>query len=168
MPERRCPVCSQPLPEALTQIQIDSRLHKLASPALAEERKRLQKEFEGRVLAQRELGRRAAESEFKAEIKAASKRAADAEARAMKKERQVEQRLRREMARTVRLTTRENEQKLDKLQAEREKDRLRHEAEAGRLQGQLDNLSRKLEKQTGERFGEEGELDLVAELETAF
>ena len=36
------------------------------------------------------------------------------------------------------------------------------------MQGQLDNMSRKLEKQSGERLGEEGELDLVAELTRAF
>jgi hypothetical protein len=127
MPERHCPLCSQPLPEALTQIQIDSRLQRLASPALAEERERLQKEFEVRVLAQRkkeraefdrrvqaerEGARRAAAREFEFEIKAALKRAADAEARATKRveriERQIPQRLRKEMAQTIRLTTREN------------------------------------------------------------
>lgn len=136
------------------------------------QRKKERAEFDRRVQAEREGARRAAAREFEFEIKAALKRAADAEARATKRveriERQIPQRLRKEMAQTIRLTTRENEVKLDKLQAEREKERLRHEAEAARLQGQLDNLSRKLEKQTGERLGEEGELDLVAELETAF
>jgi hypothetical protein len=220
MAERCCPLCGQPLPEALTQIQIDSRLQKLASPALAEERKRLHKEFEDKIVAVRELAlqqaerdlrreiyeakqraeraehdsasqlkkqasefdrrirleresvRRATESESKGKVKAALKRAADAEAQAAKKvertERQIEQRLRKEMAQTVRMATRENELKLEKLQADRERERMRHEAEAARLQGQLDNLSRKLEKQSGERLGEEGELDLVADLKRSF
>ncbi|MBZ5522066.1 MAG: DUF2130 domain-containing protein [Acidobacteriia bacterium] len=216
MAERRCPVCSQPLPTALTQIQINSKLQELAIPALAEERKRLQEEFknqlataretakqhaeralrveiqqarkraeiaekqrasqaaefERKVRSEREKGRREAQSELSARIKAASKRADVAEAEAAKKiersEKQTEQRLRKEMAHAVRMTTRENELKLDKLQTEREKERLRHEAESARLQGQLDNLSRKLEKQSGERLGEEGELDLFAELSRAF
>jgi hypothetical protein len=216
MAERRCPVCSQPLPEALTQIQINSKLQKLAIPALAEERKRLQEEFknqladaretarqqaerisrgeieaarkraenaekqrisqaaefERRVRSEREKGKREAQRTLSVQVKAALKRAEDAEAEAAKKiersEKQTEQRLRKEMAQTVRMTTRENEAKLEKLQTEREKDRLRHEAESARLQGQLDNLSRKLEKQSGERLGEEGELDLFAELSRAF
>jgi len=139
MPERRCPLCRQPLPHALTQIEIDSRLEKLASPALTEERRRLEKELENRLRAERAKARL-----------------------------QAEQRLRKEMAQAVRGAKRDNEVKLQKLQTEREKDRTRHEAESARLQGQLDALSRKLEKQSGERLGEEGEMDLVAELEHAF
>ena len=72
------------------------------------------------------------------------------------------------MNQTVRNATRESELRIEKVQTDRERERLRHEAESARLQGQLDNLSRRLEKQSGERFGEEGELDLFAELNRAF
>jgi len=220
MPERRCALCGQSLPETLTQIEIDSRLQKLSTPALAEERRRLQKGFEHQLVDERESARRLAEknlrrdidaankraktaeaegasqlkkqaaefdrkvrferqgarreveSELKGEIKAALKRAIDSEAEAKKNiertRKQIEQRLRTEMNQTVRNATRENELRLEKLQTDREREHLRHEAEAARLQGQLDNLSRKLEKQSGERLGEEGELDLVAELNRAF
>jgi hypothetical protein len=220
MAERRCALCGQPLPDTLTQVEIDSRLQRLATPALAEERRRLQKEFEHRLVDERERARRLAEknlrrdidaankraataeaktasqlkrqaaefdrkvqaekqrarreveSELQGEVRAALKRADDAEATAKKNvertTKQIEQRLRTEMSRTVRSATRENELRLEKVQNDRERDRLRHEAESARLQGQLDNLSRKLEKQSGERLGEEGELDLVAELNRAF
>lgn len=220
MAQRICPVCGQTLPEAITQVRIDSCLQRLAFPALAQERKRLRGEFESQLESERErarqqaakqlrreisdanrraeraeaqstakLAKQAAEfdrklrvetgtvkrklqAQSRGEIKAALKRADDAEAEAAKKleraESQTEQRLRKEMAQTVRMATSDNERKLEKLQDEREKERLRHDAESARLQGQLDNLSRKLEKQTGEQFGEEGELDLVAHLKGAF
>jgi len=220
MAERRCALCGQPLPETLTQIEIDSRLQRLSTPVLAEERRRLQKEFEHQLVDERERARRRAEknlrrdiyaanrraktaeaetasqlkkqaaefdrkvrserqrarreveSEFKGEIKAVLKRAIDAEAEAKKNiertRKQTEQRLRAEMNQTVRNATRENELRLEKLQTDRERERLRHGVEAARLHGQLDNMSRKLEQQSGERLGEEGELDLVVELNRAF
>ena len=54
MAERRCALCGQPLPETLTQVEIDSRLRRLSTPALAEERKRLQEEFEHQLVHERE------------------------------------------------------------------------------------------------------------------
>ena len=83
-------------------------------------------------------------------------------------EKQLEQRLSRDVTRSVRIATLENERKLEKAQTERERERLRSEAEASRLRAQLENLTRKLEKQTGEQRGEEGELDLFAQLRQAF
>ena len=56
----------------------------------------------------------------------------------------------------------------EKLQTERERERMRSDAENMRLQAQLENLSRKLQKQTGEQLGEEAELDLVTQLRQAF
>lgn len=220
MTKRRCPVCGQPLPEALSQTQIHARVHELAAPALSEERKRLQAEFKNQVVAERkearqqaarelrreieqtqrraeraekehsnQLRKQAAEFEKKihlerekaisqagkesnAKIKAALKRAADAENAAAKKikesEKQTERRLRNELTQTLRVATSEHELKLEKLQTTREKERLRHDAELARLQGQLDNLSRKLEKQSGESLGDEGEMNLMDELTRAF
>ncbi|MGH9492290.1 MAG: DUF2130 domain-containing protein, partial [Terriglobales bacterium] len=220
MANNRCPLCGQPLPEAMTQDQITAGIQKLASPVLVNERKRLEEEFETRLLAEKEIARqraerdlhreiseakkqakkaeeekdkqlkeldeafkrrleiqrdtarRQAERELKREIDAAQKRVAQAEAESAKRvqlvERDTEQRLRKEMAQAVRTTTRETELKLETLQTQREKERLRHEAEMAKLQGQLDTLSRRLEKQTGEQIGEEGELDLYQHLRQTF
>jgi hypothetical protein len=46
----------------------------------------------------------------------------------------------------------------------KEKEQLRHTVETSRLQSKVEELSRQLEKKSGEQFGEEGELDLYAEL----
>jgi hypothetical protein len=152
-----------------------SEANRRADKAAQESENQLQKmrdDFERRMRLEKETRRRSVEAKFKGEVRSALKRAADAEASAAKKaeriEKQIEQRLRREITQAVQSAERVNHLKLEKLQAEREKERLRYEAEATRLQGQLDNLSRKLEKQSGERLGEEGELDLLAELERTF
>ncbi|MGA3211857.1 MAG: DUF2130 domain-containing protein [Terriglobales bacterium] len=296
MPNEQCPVCGQSLPEAVTLIQIENRLQKLAlaSPALAEERKRVQEEYNDKLVAERELARqraeraiqgqlleakkraekaeqdaaerlkrvskeyegqlerekesikrdaergvqakissaekraekaerelaekleaakqsakRDAERDLRAEINSAEKRAekaereladkleaakqsakreavrdlrakiGSAEKRAEKAERELAEKLEaakadasRDAKRTVQAEIRKaselNERKLEKLQDEREKEKLRHEAEKASLQGQLDNLSRKLEKQSGGELGEEGESDLYTLLSTAF
>jgi hypothetical protein len=50
----------------------------------------------------------------------------------------------------------------------REKEQLKHTLEMSRLQSKVDMLNRQLEKKSGEHFGEEGELDLYADLQRAF
>lgn len=131
----QCPLCSQPLPEAIDQNELQSRIQKLTSPALALEKNRLKEEFESRLVAARK---------------------------------EVEDRLEKEVTKSVRLAARESEVKLGKLQAERERDKIRHEAESAKLQGKLEDLSRKLEKRSGEQLGVEAELDLFTELRHAF
>lgn len=216
----KCPLCSQPLPEAINANELQDRIQKLASPVLAVERKKLSEEFETQLVAEREIARQRAERQFQQQLRAAKERAQRAEEnkekklqrlqkdyskrlaaetekakqdaeRGVKKQLQdaekrtkdaddrrqkaveqarteVEHRLEKEVARTVRVTTRENEAKLDKLQSERERDKLRYEANSAKLQGQLDDLSRKLEKQSGEQLGAEAELDLFTELKHEF
>jgi len=119
----KCPLCGQPLPEAIDAMELHARIEKLASPALTVEKKKLKQEFEA----------------------------------------QLEQ-----AHNTLRLATGENEAKLGKLQAERERDKIRYEAESAKLQGKLEDLSRKLEKQSGDQLGAEAELDLFTELRHAF
>jgi hypothetical protein len=209
----KCPLCSQPLPEAINASELQDRIQKLASPVLAVERKKLSEEFETQLVAEREIARQKAERQFQRQLRAGEERAKRAERnkenelqrlqkdyskrlaaetekakqdaeRGVKKQLQdaderrqkaveqarteVEHRLEKEVARTVRVTTRENEAKLDKLQSERERDKLRYEANSAKLQGQLDDLSRKLEKQSGEQLGAEAELDLFTELKHEF
>jgi hypothetical protein len=137
-----------------------------------QELKNLQKDYTERLSAERESARRRAERDVKKQLLDAEKRVKDAESRKREEiervrlefQAQVEQ----EVARTVRLSTKENETKLEKLQREREKDRVRYEADSAKLQGKLEDLSRKLEKQSGEQLGSEAELDLYIELRQAF
>ena len=120
----QCPLCGQPLPEAINEKELQTRMEKIASPALAVVKKKLKEEFETRLVAERERARQKAEGE--------------------------------------------NEAKLEKLQAEREKEKVRYEADLARFQGKLEDLSRKLEKQSGEQLGAEAELDLFMDLKHAF
>ncbi len=122
-------------------------MDQIASGVLAKEQKRMQREFDSRLATERARMREAAEKGV---------------------EERVEGRLRREMARTIRAATIDTERELDKEQAERKRERIRFEGESARLRAQLENLSRKLEKQTGEQKGEEAELDLLAQLRQAF
>ena len=113
----QCPLCSQPLPEAIDQNELQARIQRLTSPALALEKNRLTEEFESQLVAARK---------------------------------EVEDRLEKEVTKSVRLATRENQAKLEKLQTEREREKVRYEADTARVQGKLDDLSRKMEKQSGE------------------
>ena len=40
----QCPLCGQPLPKGVHRHELDSRIEKLALPAVAAEKKRLQRE----------------------------------------------------------------------------------------------------------------------------
>ncbi len=125
-----------------------------------------------RLAAETESAKREAERGVKKQLLDAEKRVKNADDRRQREveqaRKEVENRLEKEVARNVRLSARENEAKLEKLQAERERDKVRYEANSAKLQGQLDDLSRKLEKQSGEQLGSEAELDLFTELRHAF
>ena len=69
---------------------------------------------------------------------------------------------------TAKLVAKESQAEIDKLQATREKDHARYEADRARLQSQLDQLSRKLDKQVADQLGKEAEIDLLLELRRAF
>jgi len=146
----------------MNMAELQSRIQKLASPALAVERKKLKEEFDARVDAAREVARQTAERQFTRDLVAAEKQARLDAQREMKGQMQDAER------RATRRANQENEAKLDKLQRVRERDRVRHEVEAVRLQGKLDELSRKLDKQSGEQLGAEAERDLETELKQAF
>src|SRR5205085_358812 len=82
--------------------------------------------------------------------------------------REAEKSAARNVGQAVRLATRENEAKVEKIEAARQRDNLRHEADRARWQAQVDTLSRKLEKQSGEQLGDEAEVDLFARLKEEF
>jgi hypothetical protein len=169
----RCPLCGQALPHALNSDELKSRIQKLATPALALEKKRLSQEFESRLGTEIEKAGRAAHRLHERELRAATERARiaakrDFDKQLMSARRDAENRMKRELAQSIKVKSAQNETKLAKLQSDRERDRLRYEAESARLQGKLDDLSRKLEKQSGEQHGSEAELDLFTNLRQAF
>jgi hypothetical protein len=126
-----------------------------------QELKNLQKDYTERLSAERESARRQAERDVKKQLLDAEKRVKDAEGR-------IQKEVEKEVARTARLSSKENEAKLEKLQAARETDRQRYEKESAKLQGRLEDLSRRLDKQSGEQLGDEAEVDLESKLRQEF
>ena len=185
-----CPVCGQAV-QQLDDAELRQRVEKLASPLLRQERQKLEREFderlgserrtaqeqaekrlkteyERRLSKEREAGAKEAEKGFKKQLAEAEKKAADADRKVEAAKAEIERRLEKQSTAAVQQAVRESEKRADKEKTEREKDRLRHEAEKQRLQTQLDSLSRKLEGQTGEELGEDGERDLAVLLRQEF
>jgi len=133
---------------------------------------RLKKEYFDRLAKESAGARREAQNSVRMQLLDAQKRAKDADNRSRRAVEQARKEsnnlIRKEVAHALRISARENEEKLNKAQAERRKDKVRHEAERAKLQGQLDELSRKLDNQSGERLGTEAECDLLAELKNVF
>lgn len=180
----RCPLCNQPLPHAINQDALQGRILKLASPALAQEKKKLEDQFRIHLKDELEKSRRNAERELNRELRNATDRArldakrdfdkqlqtaGSRQKRAVEQAcRETESRLNKQLAQNARLASAQNEAKIAKLQNDRERERIRYEAESAKLQGKLDDLSRKLEKQSGEQHGSEAELDLYTNLKHSF
>src|SRR5260370_28963383 len=72
---RLCPLCGQSLPTGLDEHAIHERLRKLAAPAISEERRTLEGQFNKRLERQRQQLKREAEQAVKARLLAAEKRA---------------------------------------------------------------------------------------------
>lgn len=186
-----CPLCGQPLPKGVHQHELDIRLKKLASPVLAEERKRMQKDYDAQLSAERTRATRRAKEQVQHELRAAEARAGRAEHDKQKIRREYEQRLsaarktarqaaerdvrrefddrvRKEVAAAVHSSSAESAAKMEKLETERQKEKGRHAAEKARLQGQLEDITRRFEARSGERIGSEAEIDLYDQLNLAF
>ena len=71
----RCPLCGQALPHALNSDELKSRIQKLATPALAIEKKKLSQEFESRLGAEIQKAERAAQRHHERALRAATERA---------------------------------------------------------------------------------------------
>jgi len=187
----KCPLCGQPLPKGVHQHELGTRLKKLASPVLAQERKRMQDDYETQLTVERKRAARRAKEEVQQELREAKARAGRAEqdkqkirteyeerlSAARKTARQAaerdvrrefEDRVRKEVVKAVRSSTSESAAKLEKLESDRQKDNMRHVAEKARLQGQLQDLTRRFEARSGERIGSEAEIDLYDQLDRAF
>ncbi len=167
-----CPVCRQPLPKALEPEELQARLSKITAQGWITEREKLEREFRRKIPAlletERNRVRRQAERDVRKDLLAERQRADRAEREAAQVRRDLERRTEKQIAMAMRTAADQNEAKIEKLQAAREKDRARYETDRATLQGQLDQLSRKLEKQSGEQLGSEAEIDLLAELRIAF
>jgi hypothetical protein len=172
----KCPVCGQPLPKGINAKEIRNRLEKITAQARDKERRSLEREFHTRLHerleAERKRLEREAERRVQRDLSEARRRADKAET---EKAREIE-RIRRESekreGRAVRMAAqmaaKQSRTEIEKLEAARQKDRARYETDRARLQAQLDQLSRKLEKQSAEQLGAEAELDLLSELRSAF
>jgi hypothetical protein len=187
----KCPLCGQPLPKGVHQHELDTRLKKLASPVLAQERKRMQDDYEAQLSTERKSATRRAKEQVQQELREAKARAGRAEQDKQKIRTEYEERLsaarktarqaaerdvrrefevrvRKEVAKAVRSSTSESSAKLERLEQDRQKDKMRHVAEKARLQGQLQDLTRRFEGRSGERVGSEAEIDLYEQLNQAF
>lgn len=193
--QAKCPLCGQTLPSAIDEQTLQGKLDKLtaqaAKRATEAERRTLKQEFEDKLAAEKEIARQRAEREFQRELKRKqdevetlsktvnekvenakkaatleAQRSANAQINGLKKQLQETNRNREvdlKRAREEGATSAQTAAKLDT-----EKAKLEHTREILRLQDKVANLSRQLEKKSGEQFGEEGEFDLFSMLQIEF
>jgi hypothetical protein len=154
----RCPVCGQDLPKGIDEHVLQSRITKAAAPAIAREAERIAEK-------QLELATRKLEQEHDRELRRAERRADEAERRSSQEIERAHKEAEKEVKRRL---LEENRAVVARLESERERDRARHQRESDQLRRTIDDLSRKLERQTSEQRGNEGEADLFAELKVAF
>src|SRR6185437_536602 len=189
-----CPLCGQPV-HNLDEEELQHRLAQLASPLLRQEKQRLEENFEERIEAEKEKATKAAEKRlasewqqkinqvrkaaaeqteksFTAKLAAAEKKAIEAETKLTEKveaaRTEMQRKYEKQNTAAVQQAVRDAQKRFEKSEIEREKERLRFEADRIRLQDQLEKLSRKLEAQSGEELGEDGERDLAVLLRQAF
>jgi len=193
--QTRCPLCGQALPSAIDEQALQSKLDRLTALATKEaagaERQRLKKEFEDKLAAEREIARQRAEKEFQRElrnkqdeleklsktvdekIERAKASAASEAQRVVKGQVDALNRQLREAGRNRDIEikkVREESAKSAALAAKLETDKAKreHSREVFRWQDKVAELSRQLEKKSGEQFGEEGEFDLFSMLQIEF
>ncbi len=166
---RKCPLCGQTLPEAISDKDLRLRKDRLAAAAVACEKDRLKRSFDREYHDRWDRERRSIEA--RAQQKVAQQyeaRVRDAERHAERKlERQFEKELadaKRGAAQAAKAAVRETKAQLDSLKASRDQERGRTEREKAGLRARVEELTRKLERRTSESLGEEGELDLYARL----
>ena len=154
------------------KLRAAEELAKRAEKQKEQELEQARKDFSERIAREGQAARRAAEREVRQELVDARKRARDTEARHQRELRQVRSEsravLKSEFDRAVRIAARKNDDRIKEMQAERERDKVRHQVKEARLQRQLDDMSRKLERTAGEQLGDEAELDLLKVLRETF
>lgn len=148
MADQRCPLCGQLLPEAVTQDQIAAGIQKLASPVVVNERKRLEEEFETRLVAEKEIAKQGAEKALQREINDAEKRAKKAEEEKEKQLKEVDKAFKRQL---------EVEREAVRRQAERELKREIDAAQKRAAQAEAESAQRvqRVEREMKQRLRKE-------------
>jgi hypothetical protein len=147
----RCPVCEQELPQGLDEHTLRGRLQKLAAPEVAREARsqadRLVEAATRKILAQHQRELRRAELRTSREINQARKEA----------EKQAKH-----------AAAQQNQNKLERLELERNMDRARHRREMDQMKRKLEEACSKAEKLTSDQLGDQAEVNLHAELRAEF
>lgn len=172
----KCPVCRQPLPNGIDIRALQSRLEEITARGRAKERRALERDFRKRVMgaveAERVRLRRSAEQEVRSELLRAKAMVEQVERdknrEIVQLRRDAERKAERRAEMAAKMAARQNRAQIEDIEAKRERDRARYEADRARLQNQLDQLSRKLDKQVADQLGKEAEIDLLTELNKAF
>src|SRR5579859_225662 len=149
---RHCPVCGQSLPTGLDEHTIEQRLRKLAAPALSEERRTVEREFNDRFERQRERLKKEAEKGVQQRLLAAEKRAAEVERLRNRDREWFEKQTDKQAQQATKQARKEAQVDIEKIETARQKDRAHFEMDRQKFQQQLDAMSRRLEKKTGEQL----------------
>ncbi len=185
---RNCPLCGQVLPEAMDEQALHEKLDKMkfvaVQAATKAARRELEEEFKVRLTVATQTAQRQAEVRFSGDLRDMRKKLDTAERSTAKQVDDARRTATVEAGRMVKgqiddlnkklreAETKRNAEvakaKREAAEDAREKEQLKHTVEMSRLQSRVDDLNRQLEKKSGEQFGEQGELDLYAELIRAF
>ncbi len=184
----KCPLCGQALPEAMDEQALHEKLDKIKSAAVQTAtkaaRKELEDEFKTRLAGATENALKQAETRFSGDLRDLGKKLEIAERSTAKQVEDARKAGTAEAGRMMKSQVDDLNKKLREAETKRnaevvkakreaaedarEKEQLKHTIELSRMQNMVDALKRQLEKKSGEQFGEEGELDLYAELIRAF
>lgn len=155
---RPCPLCGQDLPQGIDEHALQSRLKQIAAPEIAQEAKK-----QAVRLAEADTRKLAAQYE---------KRLQQAHLNTEKARRQTSREVERARKdgekQAKRALAQQNQSRLQRLQDDRNQERARFHRENEQLRRQVENLCRKLDKQTSEQLGNQAEVNLYAELKAEF
>jgi hypothetical protein len=155
----RCPLCGQPLPAAISHAKLKDRLHKLTSPALAAEKRRMRDEFEAHLVADREIARQRAERRVEQDLRAARERAQRAEEKKEQEVRRLKKAYSERLVRDSKSARREaqNEARKQLLEAEKRANDAedRRQKEVERVRREMASRVEKESKTKMEKFLEE-------------
>jgi hypothetical protein len=172
----RCPVCGQSLPKTFDDARLQRQLAKLTVKARARERQELETAFRERLRKrleeERNQIRRSAEQEVHADLQDARRRADKAEAETLRETKRLRQQLEYDKQRAIQAAAksaaRESRADISRLESAHAKEMVKHEGERAKLLVQVEQLSRKLEKQSSDQLGAEAHFDLETELASVF
>src|SRR5262249_55407329 len=152
------PVCGQDLPQDLDEHTLHAKMRRLVAPEITKEAKRLA-EREAASLRQR------LESEHQQRLRKVERDEAEAK-RKMKREVEGSKRIAEQEAKQS--VAHRGQVQLERIQADRERDRERHNREKDQWRRKFEEMQRKLDTQTSEQLGNQAEVNLLAELKAAF